>query len=126
MLDTSQIDNSTVIGQATLLILSVAALIGSLTPVFKGKKFGRRRKGNYGSLLTDLEITRKDLEIQRRVNRNSARWQLTARELIHTLKASLSDSGIPLSEKIRQLTAILEKIEDEDPYEELFGEEIAE
>lgn len=108
-IDTTNIDQSTVIGQITMLVAVFGVLISAAAPFFS-KINGRSYKSRVDIINERLELEAKNSRVIRRVNRDLSEWQLVARSLIRILKneivsrgGTISDTSIQLEEKLAEI-----------------------
>lgn len=119
-LDPSMIDPGTPIGDITLLLVALAAI---LTPIVSLVTKWPKKKRNYSTLVEELNRSRREREFQARMIKNLADWQMTARQLLHLKRAELTKNGIKPKKRVVDLREALDRIDERNPYEGLEEEE---
>lgn len=118
-IDTSSIDQSSTLGQVTMLI-AVLGVIGSALGPFLPKRGPRSYKSRIEIIEERLELEARTGKIIRNINRDLSEWQLVARTLIRVLKNEVVANGGELSETSKSMEARLQEI---DSREVDFGDE---
>lgn len=119
-LDPSMIDPGTPIGDITLLLVALAAI---LTPIVSLVTKWPKKKRNYSTLVEELNRSRREREFQARMIKNLADWQMTARQLLHLKRAELTKNGVKPKKRVVDLREALDRIDERNPYEGLEEEE---
>lgn len=114
-IDPSQINTDTTIGQIMLFIMVVVAGIVSLRPVIRDLRKSKGQK-NYKVVTNELDSVKRELNFAIQIQRHNSEWQIVARELIRVMRLEMVDSGVPIDDRVENLTRRLEEIEDRDIY----------
>lgn len=118
-LDPGLVDSNSAVGQITLLLIALAAI---LTPL--GTLISRwpKKKRNYSTLVDELKRSRREREFQAILIKNFTDWQMTARQLIHLKRSELTANGIKPKKRMIELREALDRIDERDPYAGLSDE----
>lgn len=108
VLDPSTIDQSSHLGQITMLIAVVGIFLSAVSPLFP--KNGKH-KSRVSLIRERLEVERENAIIVRKINKNLEDWQVVARTLIRVLTNELIEYGGEEDEQIKNLKARLEDID---------------
>lgn len=114
--DTTLVDPETSIGQITLLIIAISALLAPIGGLFA--KWPKKQR-NYTTLVEELRRSQKQKKFLSVLLKNQSDWQMIARQLLFLKKAELSANGIKLKKKMIELREELDRIDERDPYEML-------
>lgn len=117
--DVNQIDQSSTLGQITMLVAVLGVLISAISP-FLPKRGPRSYKSRIEIVNERLELEAKNARIVRAVNKDLSEWQLVARALIRLLKNEVVANGGQVSEASVKLSDQLAEI---DSREVNFGDE---
>lgn len=109
-IDPNSIDQSTQIGQFTMLIAVLGILFSAAQPFLPKRRGGDKSRREI--LAERLELEVRNATIVREVNKNLSDWQLTARNLIRVLKNDLVASGGSISPQAENLESRLEEIDE--------------
>ena len=120
-IDPSLVDSSTAVGQVTLLIIAIAAIISPLgTLIMRIPK----KKRSYETLVAELNRSRRERDFQAHLIKDLTDWQMTARQLLYMKRAELTANGIRPKKRMAELREELDKIDERDPYKGIPEEEI--
>lgn len=109
--DTGAIDQSSLLGQITMLIAVVGVVITAIKQ-FLPKGDGSEGKSRTEMLKDKVRASEEDSAFTRKVNSNLSEWQLTAREVIRVLKNTLVDGGLDVPERVKAMEGHMRKIDE--------------
>ena len=109
-ISTENINTDSVIGQITLLLVSLAIVGKTFRPLIKSPKELKNSRSNK-AMSEELKIAKKELEYSRTLRRDLTDWQLAARELIRTMKLEIIEAGGDITGRMEQLSDMLDEIE---------------
>lgn len=116
-LDPGIIDPGTSVGQITILIAAVAALLTPLGGLIS--KWPKKDKRDYQTLVAELKRAKRERDFQGILISNLSDWQLTARQLLFLKRSELAAHDIKLKKRMVELRETLDEIDNRDPYETL-------
>lgn len=126
-IDPSTIDTSGLVGQVSVALFGLAAVITAATPLLRGLFKGRKLKGkpkDYNSLVEELDRSKREVVFQSRLINRLHDWQLTARQLIYLYRAEFTANGIKEKARIVKFVDELDRIDEIDVYDYLSEEEV--
>lgn len=109
-IDTTSIDQTTHLGQITMLLAVAGILFSAISP-FLPKRGPQGHKSRIDIMRERLELEEKNGTIVREVNRNLSEWQLIARAMIRLLKNEVVDAGGEVSQQAMKLEEQLQEID---------------
>lgn len=109
-INTENINPDSVIGQVTLLLVSLAIVGKTFRPLIQSPKEFKNRRSNK-AISEELKIAKKELEYSRTLRRDLTDWQLAARELIRVMKLEIIEAGGHVTGRMQQLSDMLDEIE---------------
>lgn len=109
-ISTESINTDSVIGQVTLLLVSLAIVGKTFKPLIQTPKEFKNNRSNK-AMFEELKIAKKELEYSRTLRRDLTDWQLAARELIRTMKLEIAEAGGQVTGRMQQLSDMLDEIE---------------
>lgn len=116
-IDPSAIDQTSLIGQITMLLLAVGVILSALR-AYLPKNRGAEGKSRVEILKDKVKSSEEDSAFTRRVNNNLSEWQLTAREVMRVLKNHLVDNGIEIPERVKAMEDHLRAIDEREIFDE--------
>ena len=108
--DINQIDQTTSLGQITMLLAVVGVLASAVAP-FIPKRGPKSYRARIEIINERLEIESKNGQIVRKINRDLSDWQLIARQLIRILRNEIINSGGTVPDTVEQLEGQLDEID---------------
>ena len=116
-IDPNTIDQTSLIGQITMLLLAVGVILSALR-AYLPKNRGAEGKSRMEILKDKVRSSEEDSAFTRKVNNNLSEWQLTAREVIRVLKNHLVDNGIEIPERVKAMEDHLRVIDEREVFNE--------
>lgn len=116
-IDPSAIDQTTLIGQITMLLLAAGVILSALR-AYLPKNRGSEGKSRVEILRDKVRASEEDSSFTRKVNNNLSEWQLTAREVIRVLKNHLVDNGIEIPKRVKAMEDHLRAIDEREIFDE--------
>ncbi len=113
----SAIDQTSLIGQITMLLLAVGVILSALR-AYLPKNRGAEGKSRMEILKDKVKSSEEDSSFTRKVNNNLSEWQLTAREVIRVLKNHLVDNGVEIPERVKAMEDHLRTIDEREVFDE--------
>lgn len=117
VINPSEIDQTSLIGQITMLLLAVGVILSALR-AYLPKSRGAEGKSRVEILKDKVKASEEDSAFTRKVNNNLSEWQLTAREVIRVLKNHLVDNGIEIPERVKAMEDHLRAIDEREIFDE--------
>lgn len=108
--DINQIDQTTSLGQITMLLAVVGVLASAVAP-FIPKRGPKSYRARIEIINERLEIESKNSRIVRSINKDLSDWQLIARQLIRVLRNEIINLGGTVSDTAEQLEDQLDEID---------------
>ena len=117
VIDPGAIDQTSLIGQITMLLLAIGVILSTLK-AYLPKNRGAEGKSRVEILKDKVKSSEEDSAFTRKINNNLSEWQLTAREVIRVLKNHLVENGIEIPERVKAMEDHLRAIDEREVFDE--------
>lgn len=117
VIDPGAINQTSLIGQITMLLLAIGVILSTLK-AYLPKNRGAEGKSRVEILKDKVKSSEEDSAFTRKVNNNLSEWQLTAREVIRVLKNHLVENGIEIPERVKAMEDHLRAIDEREVFDE--------
>lgn len=117
VIDPGAIDQTSLIGQITMLLLAIGVILSTLK-AYLPKNRGAEGKSRVEILKDKVKSSEEDSALTRKINNNLSEWQLTAREVIRVLKNHLVENGIEIPERVKAMEEHLRAIDEREVFDE--------